>query len=148
MTRMVLLDAGPLGMATHPRKGDDVKLWLADLLSHGVDVVVPEIADYEVRRELIRAKATRGIANLDAIASRCNYVALTTEIMRRAARLWAQMRDAGTPTAIDAALDGDVILCAVAQLLAEDGHAVTVATTNVGHLSRMADAKLWSAIAP
>jgi hypothetical protein len=67
---LVLLDAGPLGMVTNPRESDETrqaKVWLWGLLDAGVRVMVPEIADYEVRRELIRAGRHKGVARLDAL---------------------------------------------------------------------------------
>lgn len=59
MTAIVLLDAGPLGMITNPRsspENEECRDWLAALVFKGAEVVVPEIADYEVRRELLRAE--------------------------------------------------------------------------------------------
>ena len=47
---------------------------------------VPEIADYEVRRELIRANKVRGIGQLDALARLLEYLPITTTAMRQAAR--------------------------------------------------------------
>jgi predicted nucleic acid-binding protein len=64
---MVLLDAGPLGMITNPRvssENKECKDWLAGLVSRNIEVVVPEIADYEVRRELIRAGKDQGLSRL------------------------------------------------------------------------------------
>ena len=58
MSLIVLLDAGPLGMITNPKSSPEneaCKDWLAKLVSKGVEVIIPEIADYEVRRELLRA---------------------------------------------------------------------------------------------
>lgn len=55
LSRMVLLDAGSLGLVTHPRGGEDAeaaKGWLGSLLAAGVPLRVPEIADYEVRLSL------------------------------------------------------------------------------------------------
>ena len=63
--------------------------------------------------------------------------------MRTAARLWAEARNAGFPTANDTALDGDVILAAQALALA-DRQPIVVATTNTKHLERYVDARLWS----
>jgi hypothetical protein len=68
--------------------------------------------------------------------------------MLRAATYWAQLRRVGQPTAADAALDGDVILAAQAALLAETGYTVVIATTNVKHIERLANARLWYEIAP
>ena len=52
MSKIVLLDSGPLGMISHPRNYPEIKIWLANLLRSGTNVKIPEIADYEVRREL------------------------------------------------------------------------------------------------
>lgn len=50
VSRVVLLDAGPLGMISHPRKNPEIKVWLQNLIRSGTVVRVPEIVDYEVRR--------------------------------------------------------------------------------------------------
>lgn len=146
---MVLLDSGPLGLVTHPRGGrdaGDAKAWLAGLLAARVQVGVPEIADYETRRELLRAGRTGAAARLDDLAGRLGYLPLTTGTMRRAAAFWADARGRGRPTAPDHALDGDVILAAQAAELAAGGDDVVVATTNVGHLSRFVAAHRWSEV--
>ena len=106
-----------------------------------MSVLIPEIADYEVRRELLRANKARGLARLDALAGLLEYLPLTTAAMRQAAVFWAQARQQGRPTADDKALDGDVILAAQAMTLGAAD--VVIATTNVGHLSRFAPAALW-----
>jgi predicted nucleic acid-binding protein len=102
---------------------------------------IPEIADYEVRRELLRAGKTRGIERLDALLETFEYLPLSTVVMRDAALLWADIRKRGQPTADAKALDADVILAAQARRM--DAAEVIVATTNVHHLSRLVDAKLW-----
>jgi len=146
MSKVVLLDAGPLGMVTHPRKNPEIKTWLQQLLRRGVVVMVPEIADYEVRRELLRAGKRKGVARLDALKTAIGYVPLTTETMLKAAEFWAQARRQGQPTADDKALDGDVILAAQAVTMQGQGDDAIVATTNVGHLGRFVEAKNWQAI--
>ena len=103
---------------------------------------MPEVADYEIRRELLRAGKQLGIARLDELCSGFFYAPLTTTLMRTAAGLWADARNSGLPTANDSALDGDVILAAQALALAKD-QAVVVATTNTKHLERYVDAKHW-----
>ncbi len=144
MSQVVLLDTGPLGLVTNPRRSPPsvaCAQWLQALVAHGIRMIVPEIADDEVRRELLRAKKERGLARLDALASRLEYLPLTTAAIRQAAVFWAQARQQGQPTADDKALDGDVILAAQAMTL--EVADVVIATTNVGHLSRFAPAAPW-----
>lgn len=145
-----MLDAGPLGMATNPKTSSTIcqecKLWLDDLPLKGYEVMLPEIADYEVRRELLRANKLAGIRRLDQLKAAITYRPITTEVMLKAAELWADARKRGTPTADTKALDGDVILAAQATLVADEGHEVIIATTNVGHLSQFVDAREWRLI--
>ncbi|QLE59340.1 type II toxin-antitoxin system VapC family toxin [Nostoc sp. TCL26-01] len=107
-------------------------------------VIIPEIADYEVRRELLRANKIRGIARLDELKQFLDYLPITTAAMLQAAIFWAQARQQGQPTASDKTIDGDMILVAQAITLAVPDF--VIATTNVGHLSRFAPAELWQNI--
>jgi toxin FitB len=54
--RIVLLDAAPLGLLSHPRKHPEIQGWVEELLQSGLIVCIPEIADYEIRRELLRLR--------------------------------------------------------------------------------------------
>ncbi len=144
MTATVVLDAGPLGLlSAPPRKAEAIECfqWLSSLVGAGVPVVIPEIADYEVRRELLRTKNTASVARLDALVQLAEYLPITTIAMRRAAEIWSQARQAGQPTAGDKTIDADVILAAQAATLATDDY--IIATANVGHLSRFATAASW-----
>lgn len=148
---VVLLDSGPLGLVSHPnaqRVNAAAVEWLDALLSAGVSVLVPEIADYEVRRELLRAGRQRGVRRLDELKEAIGYVPITTRTMLTAASLWADARKEGRPTAPDLALDADVILAAQAKEVEEAGRSVAVATTNPRHLSRFVDARTWQEITP
>lgn len=150
MTRVIVLDTGVLGLATNPRgKPDAVACarWILDLVANREVVVVPEIADYELRRELILHHKLAGLAHLEAIRAQTSYVPLNTQAMLLAADLWAQARRQGRKTADDKALDGDVILAAQASLLTHLGDEIVIATTNVKHLSLFVDARLWQDIA-
>jgi predicted nucleic acid-binding protein len=111
-----------------------------------VRVLVPEIADYEVRRELIRAGKTTGLASLDKVNAALEYVPLTTPTMLRAAELWAEARRRGIAAAGDKAIDADMILCAQALTCDAAGDSIVIATTNVVHLQTFVDAKLWNEI--
>ncbi len=107
VSHVVLLDAGPLGLATNPRRSRQsvaCAQWVQAIVTHGMRVIVPEIADYEVRRELVRANKVSGLARLDALARLLEYLPLTTAAMRQAALFWAQARQQGQPTADDKAL--------------------------------------------
>jgi predicted nucleic acid-binding protein len=151
MTRVIILDAGPLGLVSNPKakpETEQATSWIANLLRQGDVVVIPEVADYEVRRELLRADKQRGIAHLDALAQSLRYDPITKEVMRRAAEIWAQARRQGLGFTDDTRLDADAILLAHAQLLVRLGDPVIVATGNIRHLSRFADARLWQNIHP
>lgn len=73
--------------------------WATTAQAAGCRIVVPEIADYEVRRELIRAGKRKSIALLNLAAHQFDYLPITTPSMHFAAELWAQARGAGQPTA-------------------------------------------------
>ncbi len=147
MSAIVVLDSGPAGLLA--RRSDipvaaACNLWVDSLLDQNYRVFLPEIVDYEVRRELSRLNAVASIARLDRLAVTLEYLPLTTEAMRLAAILWGQSRQQGQSTADPKELDGDVILAAQAILLGVPD--VVVATTNVGHLSRFVTAKSWQDI--
>lgn len=146
MNKIVLLDSGPLGMITHPRKNLEIKLWLQNLLNSKINFRVPEIADYEVRRELLRANKIKGIQRLDNLISQIGLLPITREVMLQAAEFWAETRKQGQPTTDDKSLDGDVILAAQALTISRDNNEVVIATTNVKHLNRFVTAKQWHEI--
>lgn len=150
MSTIVLLDASPLGMLCNPNAtpaNQACNMWLEALLQKGTHVYIPEIADYEIRRELLRGKFFNSISQLDALQQRLKYIPLTTSTMLKAAEFWAQMRQLHLPTANDKALDADVILAAQAVILSQSDDTVIVATSNVGHLGRMVTAYTWHEIA-
>lgn len=149
MDKIVLLDSGPLGIVTHPKaspENESGRLWLQSLLSQSVDVIIPEITDYEVRRELQRGKKINGLKRLNELQALLTYLPINTETMLKAAEFWSKARQMGRPTASNDALDGDVILAAQAALLQNKDNQVIVATTNVKHLSLFVDAREWKLI--
>lgn len=149
MRRLIVLDTGPLGMVTNP-KSTPLTLragqWLKLLLANEAMVAIPEIADYEVRRELLRVGSRHGVDSLDTFKDRLFYLPITTEAMLKAAEFWAAVRRQGKPTADAKALDADVILAAQATIVAADYDEVVVATNNPGHLSRFVKAENWEDI--
>lgn len=147
MIRAVVLDSAPLALAVHRRghsaEADSCQYWLRQLARGGVRVFVPEIVDYEVRRELLRARKTTSIARLDALRIAVWFFELTGADLLRAAELWAQSRQQGLPTAGAGDLDIDVILAAQVLALGLPLDAFIVATSNPRHLSRFVRAARW-----
>jgi predicted nucleic acid-binding protein len=153
MLRAVFLDTGPLGLVTQRRgvpDADACRQWVRDLGHAGVSIFVPEVADYELRRELLRARKSTSVARLDAFnAARSDrYLPITTTAMRLAAELWARARNTGVPTADARSLDADVILAAQVLSCGIAPSDVAVASVNVRHITRFVIAELWSRILP
>ncbi|HZW34693.1 MAG TPA: hypothetical protein VFF52_28465 [Isosphaeraceae bacterium] len=117
----------------------------------GATVVIPEIAHYEVRRELLRIRAVGSLRRLDDAldpSSGLRHLALSTNAILMAAEFWASLRQTGIPTASPDALDADAILAGQAALAGQPGDTVTIATTNLAHLNRFPgiDARIWDQI--
>lgn len=153
MSLVGVFDTGPLGLAVKAsgRPGrDDLHRWLWAMDNGRARIVVPGIADYELRRELILQGLTSSILRLDIFIDRVDYQPIDDRVMRRAAELWAVIRQAGRPTAGREALDGDCILAAHAMLAGGPEDKVVVITTNVGHLGRFPGiaAKRWQDVDP
>ena len=145
----MVLDSGPLGLVSNPSASPvnyRCGQWSKSLLASGARVVMPEIADYEVRRELLRVGKMTGLRQLDGLKRVLDYAPLTTDVMLLAAQFWADARRHGRPTADPHALDGDVILAARANLVGAPGDAVVVATTNPIHIGQFVDARTWESI--
>jgi len=149
--KMVVLDSTPLGLLTQrlgAAEADACHQWLAARIAQGWRPLVPEIVDYELRRELIRSHKIASVRRLDAFVSHpsVTFLPITSAALKLAAELWARTRQQGRPTADPHGLDIDVILAA--QLLAGGYPAAefTVATANVSHLSLFVPAILWSEV--
>jgi predicted nucleic acid-binding protein len=113
-------------------------------MANGHRVILPEIADYEVRRELLRMNRTRALKHLDLLGTKLEYLPISTAAMHRAVDLWAQARRQGQPTAGDKTIDSDMIL--VAQALTTNLPNLVIASTNVGHIIRFIACELWESI--
>lgn len=151
MSQFLFLDSGPLGLLTHPQQTDDVVAitdWLSRCILSGSRAIVPAIVYYELKRELLRAKRSFGVARLDAFiaATPGRYLPLSDEALRLAADLWASVRQEGRPTADSKALDVDVIIAAQALSFGAAPSDIIVVTNNANHLSRFVSAKAWSEI--
>lgn len=71
---IVLLDTGVLGALAQPQPDREVHGWLVGLLRRGRTVFVPEVSDYELRREFLRARMVESIRSLDDLPlAGCGY---------------------------------------------------------------------------
>jgi predicted nucleic acid-binding protein len=107
----------------------------------GNQIIVSELADYEVRRELIRAGKAQGIRRLDAFQRTLSMCPVSSSVLRTAAAIWAEARSRGKPTAHPKSLDADVIIAAQAEQLG-----AVLATSNVKHFADFVDAREWREI--
>ncbi len=127
-----------MGQIAHPKPNQEVYTRFRQLAVSGRVIVVPEIADYEVRRSFLLSDLSESLARLDALKHSLIYLPLTTETMLQAAELWAIARKRGQTTADPKELNGDVILAA--QALQVGG---VIVTDNKGHLEQFVEAKTW-----
>jgi predicted nucleic acid-binding protein len=145
MATIYLLDSGPLGLLAHDRPANRLPMqtWVTQKLTQGDIIYLPEVADYEVRRELTRLVQAQQLppsrlSRLDQLVHLITYLPVSTVMWQKAADLWAFARLQGVPTAPDAALDADVLLAAQALLVGG-----TVVTTNPRHLERFVAVQQW-----
>lgn len=147
MDRPLVLDTTPLSLLCHPNmQNADVAAcnrWLRAHLAAGTDVYLPEIADYELRRELLHRRSLRSLQTLDSLKAVLTHLSITSAAMLRAAEIWAEARRRGISTAPAGALDGDVILAALAETVGG-----LVATGNARHLARFTTAEDWRQVLP
>jgi predicted nucleic acid-binding protein len=152
---IVFLDSGIIGLLSSPNDRElaiNCQSWLYRLLARSVYVVSSDICDYEVRRGLELAlhknPHVSGLSRLDGLAQIVDFLPTERVVLQRAAKIWAEARITGKGTAGDRELDADIIIAAHWLILTEEypGQAVTIATTNVKHLSRFTIARSWEEI--
>jgi predicted nucleic acid-binding protein len=134
----LVLDTGVLGQVCRPRKHHDVRAWFRRAVREH-ELLISEIADYELRRELLRIDSRQSLARLDELTRELRYLPATTATWRAAARLWADQRRAGIVTG--EGLDGDVLIAA--QTIEE---AATIVPFNENHFEPLVDALSWAAV--
>lgn len=141
----IALDTGPLGEIINPNntpRARAIRSWMITHLSNGVRFLLPEIADYEVRRNEVLetlicpfgpCQSAAAIHLLDQLKATITYLPLTTRMVLVAANLWAEHRKghgAGHPTRSEK-LDGDVILTAQALVTSAGRDKIVIATMNL-----------------
>ena len=95
---LFVLDAGMLSLLTNPTASAaalECHRWTRDLLRQGGRFAIPEIADYEVRRELLRTDRMRALRALDELKAVMFYLPLSTDALLRASEIWAAAKKFG-----------------------------------------------------
>jgi predicted nucleic acid-binding protein len=139
----LFLDSYPMSLLAKPNTTPDVAAiltWFHSIRAAGHLLYIPEVIDYEVRRELVRAGKTSSVTRLDLLKLTATYVPINSQAMLLAADLWAQARNAGQSTGDPKKLDINVILAAQTLTVAATSSLpltdFVIVTSNVGHLSR------------
>jgi hypothetical protein len=86
--RLIILDTGTLGLLTHPGAHPTAlacRTWAQDRLAAGARVILPGIADYELRRGPIRAGKVAGLRRLDAARAGFEFDPVTQAAVDKAA---------------------------------------------------------------
>lgn len=148
---IMMLDSHPLSLVSNPANRTEslqCKSRIQHLVTNDVLVAVPEIIDYELRRTLILGCKDEGLRNLDKLGEMgLVFFPITSEVMGKAAQLWAWARKTGQQTARNDKIDIDVILAAQSIIISEQtGEHTVIATSNVSDLERYTYAKKWQDI--
>ena len=152
---IVFLDSGILGLISSPNERAEVMAcqnWVMGLMAKGVYVVSSDICDYEIRRSLLLLETQKltqvSLTRLERWRDVIDFLPLTTNVMKSAAKVWADSKLRGLPTAELKNIDADMIIVAQWLLLSEEypGRRITIATTNVKHLKPFCEAMVWQDI--
>jgi len=141
----IVLDTGPLGDLVNPYDNPQtraIQAWMRGHLQKGVRFVLPEIADYEVRRSEILnvlnspfgpSESAAALYLLDQLKAVIVYEPLTTPIIQLAAKLWAEKRQGTTKGDPEwhPKLDADIIITAQAIEKSKGHEPVVIATGNL-----------------
>lgn len=156
---IVVLDSNILGMLSTPdesasleREGELKEVrhcteWLYKLLAKGARVIIPDICDYEVRRELIRIGSS-SVKELNSLRELLDCYEVTFEVLAEAAELWAESRKISQPNKLEENIDVDCIIAACCHVLERDnpGQAVILATKNIKDFQRTTNCAHWQDI--
>lgn len=134
----VVLDTNVIGKLCHPNNAKNKKFVesLIPILESGeVEVYLPEISDYELRRKILHMAARDSgwnvtLGRLNNLKETLSFLTIDSDVFEQAARNWAKAKSSGQKTGPEDALDGDSILAA--QAMSVGGKVVT---ENEKHLS-------------
>ena len=153
---IIFLDTGVLGYLCNPnpsKKSQECKKWLYQVMVRGARVVTSEICKYEVKRSLILVQMknnsdSEGIKRLEELTNEIEFLPITGEAFDIAAEIWAESIIQWIPTAVEIDINVDIIICAQYRVLKRNnpGRYVVIATENVRHLNRFAEAHQFNDI--
>jgi predicted nucleic acid-binding protein len=112
---IIILDSGVIHTICNPSEDEKVtscQRWFEKLMTRGCEVIISEICDYEVRRELIRRNNIKNQRKLDELREIVDVLPLTHEVSLKAAEIWARARQDNRPTSHDKDIDVDMIISA------------------------------------
>lgn len=156
---IVVLDTNILGVLATPndsesleREGESREVyycteWLYRLLSKGAQVVIPNICDYEIRRELIRISSS-SVEELNNLRESLDCYEVTFDVLEEAAEIWAESRKISQPNTQKENIDVDCIVAACCRVLEREnsGRVVILATKNIKDFQRTTNCALWQDI--
>ena len=142
---IILLDTGVLGKICHKNISIGTIKVLKYLEQQKIGLRVPEICDYEIRRNLILENLDKSIRKLNKFRKTDRLIFFNSDTMMIASEIWAEIRKQGNPTENKDNLDGDVILAAQACQLKRYYELVIVLTTNAKDLAKFnyLNLKIW-----
>ena len=88
--RHILLNSYPLSLASAPARvavATAVTNWTVACLAAGHKIYIPEVIDYELRRELLRAGKAGSVKKLDGLKALLRFLPISSPAMLLAADL-------------------------------------------------------------
>ena len=85
----IVLAAGPLGRISHPRPNREIADWLSGFLREATSFTSQKLAITNFAANSSAPASKRVVHRLDRLKSVLNYLPINTEVMLKAAELWA-----------------------------------------------------------
>lgn len=146
------MDSGPLNEIIKPQPSTDVIRWLRFIDKNRIAVRVPEIIDYELRREIVlqylvgKNDSSKSINRLNKYRKTERFIPINPSVtLTDACEIWAELRYIGQGTSDVKNIDVDVILAAQALSMKKDFDEVIIVTGNLSDICRFCylDIKVW-----
>jgi hypothetical protein len=152
---IVFLDTNILGFLSTPSQEQKIlkcQNWFEHLLVRGVLFTSSELCFYEVKRSLILAqkegKKVLGIEKLEELRQFIDVLIIDKKAINIASEVWADSQLKDLPNVKQSSLDIDTIIVAHFTILMDQfqGQYVVIATENIKHLGKFAEAQIWQNI--